>query len=297
MGDSADLRDGIVIDLQRDCINDGTSISPLLRKAKLVASKLEVKEAAEWIDQELGGYKGRMLDVPLHRTGRGQPKFFNPYHGWMDIVVGDDNLADMLCTARLPQPIAELEQLIGGNGDFVIMAYPPVLQEFINKQMSGTFNCGLHLSKSFLHGALDHVRNTILEWSLGLERQGIIGAGMTFTKIEKEAAQMVTNHIYNSNVGVVGAVGGDANAEGFSLHNQQAFESILNMVDRIREAAPALPADVREMIIKPVAALENGAKRSDRTATSKAIALIKDVLAGAGGNLAAAGILSVLGAG
>jgi len=37
----------------------------------------------------------------------------------------------------------------------------------------------------------DAVRNRILDWTLKLEAEGILGEGMTFTPKEKEAAQHV----------------------------------------------------------------------------------------------------------
>jgi len=41
----------------------------------------------------------------------------------------------------------------------------------------------------------DAVRNRILDWTLKLEAEGILGEGMTFTQKEKEAAQHVVFNI------------------------------------------------------------------------------------------------------
>jgi hypothetical protein len=151
---------GIVLELQEDCLRSDLSISPLLRKAKVIASKLSVKAFESWIDSELGGYKGSMTDLPPHRVGVGQPKFFNPYHGWLDVIVQDEQLSSMISTARLPQPVSELEQLTAEvAGSHVILGYPAFVVDFLNQMNGLTFNYGLHLSKSFIHGALEPVLN------------------------------------------------------------------------------------------------------------------------------------------
>jgi hypothetical protein len=54
----------------------------------------------------------------------------------------------------------------------------------------------LHISRSQIQGILDAVRTIILEWSLKLEKDGILGQGMTFTQEEKKKAADV---IYNVN--------------------------------------------------------------------------------------------------
>ena len=79
----------IVIQLQTDCLDPSIPISTLLRKAKLIASKLALEGTEEWLESELNGYKCALNDLPSYRKGIGQPKFFNPYYGWLDIVLTD----------------------------------------------------------------------------------------------------------------------------------------------------------------------------------------------------------------
>lgn len=290
---------GIVLQLQEDCLKPDLAISPLLRKAKVIASKLNVSTFEAWIDSELGGYKGRLIDLPSHRVGLGQPKFFNPYHGWLDVIVGDDELSNMISTARLPQPVAELEDLIKPEkGTHVILGYPPMIIDLLNKANSMNFNYGLHVSKSFIHGSLDHARNTTLEWTLQLEKKGVIGEGFSFSQEEKKVAQSVTNHIYNSNVGVIGTVRGDATNSRF-VTNSGVVETqeILRLVSQIRDAIPGLPSQVSSAVEPELKNLEVGAQKEDASAVASAITSIRTILEGAGGSLVASGILSALGAG
>ena len=47
---------GIIIELQREALNESVSIESLMRKAYLVAKKLDLKEFEEWLKQEQNGY-------------------------------------------------------------------------------------------------------------------------------------------------------------------------------------------------------------------------------------------------
>src|SRR5690606_19186900 len=57
------------------------------------------------------------------------------------------------------------------------------------------------LSKSQIHGLLDRVRNTVLEWALSLEERGITGEGMTFSNEEQRQASNLTFNV--SHVGAL----------------------------------------------------------------------------------------------
>ena len=55
----------IVLELQKEAQGSNVSVSSLLRKALVVASKLKVKEFEEWINNELNGY-GDTDKIPEH---------------------------------------------------------------------------------------------------------------------------------------------------------------------------------------------------------------------------------------
>ena len=59
------MTEGIVIQLQREALDENVDIETLLRKAYLVARKLQLKDFEEWISSEQNGYNG---DVPDYRT-------------------------------------------------------------------------------------------------------------------------------------------------------------------------------------------------------------------------------------
>lgn len=79
----------IVLELQRDALNPSISVLILLRKAYVVARKLNIRQFQEWIELELNGYKGH--PIPEYRVVRGQLRAWNPYHGWHQIVTDDQD--------------------------------------------------------------------------------------------------------------------------------------------------------------------------------------------------------------
>jgi hypothetical protein len=60
---------------------------------------------------------------------------------------------------------------------------------------SSGFEPGLKIAVNLIYGIISTVRDKILEFSLELEKQGILGEGLTFTQQEKMAANNIT---YNS---------------------------------------------------------------------------------------------------
>ena len=59
----------IVLELQKETLDETISIESLLRKAYLVAKKLKLKDFEEWINKEQNGYNGQ---IPEYRNVRGE---------------------------------------------------------------------------------------------------------------------------------------------------------------------------------------------------------------------------------
>lgn len=286
------------MELQRDCLDTKVSVSTILRKAKVIASKLELRELSDWIDSELNGYTCSMEDLPPHRKGIGAPRFRNPYHGWCPIMTDDGWFGTVIRTVFFPQPVSELESLTEDRDtDTLVMQYSPSIQRALQEQLPAPMECALHFSKAQVASALDFTRNKTLEWALELEQKGILGEGFTFKESQKQEARMVTNHIYGGNIGVLGSVSGDAHSSGFySVSGEINIDGVSRLVSGIREALPALPESLREDVRQQASELETElVDGNPRTSRIRAIVeSLKSVLEGAGGNLAAAGILSAI---
>ena len=200
----------------------------------------------------------------------------------------------MVSKAFLPQAIAEIEHMITSDGGFVIFGFMGPIDKFLHEQLGIEFNCGLHLSKTVLVGAVEGVKNAVLDWAIRLEEEGVLGEGLRFSTREIEKAQNVTNHIYGSNIGVLGGVGANASVSHQTVGQAIDFDAFARLVAQIREAVPALPYATAKELDKPIAELENAAKAKNITKVRSALAVMVPVLQGATGNLAASGVLAAI---
>jgi hypothetical protein len=179
----------LVEELQRDALDGRTDVSTLLRKAYVVATKLGLAEFKSWCDRELNGYD---RDLPEYRKGPAVLKAWNPYNGWIPVMMpGDPETARILSTHREWGPIGPIQDLVNQPNPhgYFVETLGPEEQDFLMRGSRLPFQVSRHIGASSLVVILDAVRNIILDWSLKLEAEGIIGQGMSFSKDEKSIAQ------------------------------------------------------------------------------------------------------------
>lgn len=189
----------LVLELQRDALDPSVSVLSLLRKALVVARKLGIKEFWEWIELELNGYSNG-AKIPEYRSVTGQVKAWNPYHGWVPVILlNAPDIAEAISKRYVSQPISELEQLFSSSFDRLMMTFPKSAE----LQLIQTFGLNsqpvLHIGKANISGILEASRDVILRWSLKLEEDGILGEGMTFSQQEKAVAADHNYHIFIEN--------------------------------------------------------------------------------------------------
>lgn len=177
---------GIVIELQRDALDDKISIESLIRKAYFVAKKLKLKEFEEWLNQEQNGYK---RNIPEYRSVGGEIKAWNPYRGWIPIIFSA-RVADVVSRMPLSYSISVLLDLYNSGEDPIACLINGEMTEIFNDTMDFMpTKYAFFASKSELYRIMSTVRNKILDWALLLEESGIVGEDMTFTDLEKRIAQ------------------------------------------------------------------------------------------------------------
>lgn len=226
---------GLVHQLQQIAMGSSTPLSEVLRTARVVASKLGLVEDLDWINHELNGYDG--ATPPPYRRVRGDLRARNPYNGYMmPIRVLDPAVTITLETTTTTQPVSELEHLLSQSSQQIQVRCPYNHREYIRsnaeEHQREWIDPVLIIPRNSLIGILDTVRNRVLEWSLDLERRGIIGEGLAFSENEKAAAkQMQSVHIGQFN-GVLGNV-----AE--STVNVQNFGTLWAQLKKLDIAKPA----------------------------------------------------------
>lgn len=188
--------DSIVLELQRDTLNKNISVSELLRKALVISKKLHLSEFQKWVENELNGYE-KTDDVPEYRSIIGEVMGYNPYNGWIPLIFQDPEMGEIVSTRKTMQSIAQLEELTStkDKNSQVHMPFPQNLQRKLSKGFGFETQVSLFADKSNLIKILDSVRNIILNWTLNLEEDGILGEGLTFNKKEKESAETSPQNI------------------------------------------------------------------------------------------------------
>lgn len=171
-----------------------------MHKAYFVAKKLKVTEFQEWLNNEINGYKNNEI-VPDYRIGIGALKCYNPYRGWVSVLIEDPHEHQSISELKFIQPISELEKLSLSNNN-------------LRYQLSGSLIlslghlCNNHTDYTLIFSSaqimkiISAVRKLILDWSVDLEERGIMGNGLSFTNDEQKKAQQTinTNNIFYGDV-------------------------------------------------------------------------------------------------
>jgi len=74
----------IILELQKEATDSKVPASTLLRKALILANKLDCKEDLKWIESELNGYES-IDEIPTYRRLKGIVEAKNPYKGWIPV--------------------------------------------------------------------------------------------------------------------------------------------------------------------------------------------------------------------
>lgn len=236
----------IVRKLQKKCIDKEENLQNLLREALLISSKLKLYEFKEWINCELKGYKEN-INIPEYREVKQTLKFLNPYHGWISAQVSSD-LEEMIGFVKIQQPIGEIEHLIQKHDDNLSISPPAELANMLRKLFKTDFEVGFSVNKTQIFGITEQVRNLLLEWTLKLEEDGILGNDdLVFTDKEKEAAKSI--HIENFH-GVLGDISKLGNmSTGTNSTNIYNENNINNEIDKLINEIRKLNLKDKEQII------------------------------------------------
>jgi len=102
----------LVEQLQRDALDSTVSLPDVLRRALVVATKLNLGNFREWVECELNGYaKGDRL--PEYRLIRCQIRSTDPFDGRkLPWKLPTSELEEMVCRGQVVQSVASLQELV-----------------------------------------------------------------------------------------------------------------------------------------------------------------------------------------
>lgn len=175
----------LVLELQKDCLNADLDIMNLLRKAFLVAKKLEIDDFVEWVQCEMNGYAGH--EVPEYRKLYGKIMATDGYGRTIPVVVSEDFL--FLCERTIINSIASIHKIIQSSKITVKMAYPNEIDAILVKMFGQRHTYHLEVGVDQLEELEQCVVNKVLEWAIALEERGIVGEELSFSEEEKKIAK------------------------------------------------------------------------------------------------------------
>lgn len=193
----------IVIELQHEALKSDFDIMNLLRKAYLVARKLKLQEFEDWINNELNGYKD-LEKIPDYRLLRGEIKAWNPYCGWIPVILQNDN--EKITTHLASDSLANLLNVYeNSENKSAVLRFNPTMNNLLSKCSDFNTRYALIIGTNQIYDIIERVRNIILDWSITLEENGILGEELQFSDAEKEIANKtpVINHYTNNFYGTV----------------------------------------------------------------------------------------------
>ncbi|WAC25198.1 AbiTii domain-containing protein [Blastomonas sp. SL216] len=218
---------GLVENIQAQALDANVKVSDLLRRVKVAAVKLKLDDASEWVDRELKGYAQNDI-VPAYRQTIGQLKAHSRFHGIIP-VSGDAEWVRNICKNPVLESIAKVEALAGDGSEELVAKVHGSIESAMNKAHGtpGT-EYYIHSSQAIFLDVLDQVRTLVLDWSIELERAGILGEGIDFSVEEKNIAVKVASTIHIENfTGHLhqGEVSGDQNRS-IVASNDQSMNTI-----------------------------------------------------------------------
>lgn len=256
----------IVLELQQEIISQDCDIVNALRKAHLIAVKLGLEEFDNWILNELNGYSSQK-DCPDYRKIYAVLRGFNPYHGWIPTMINDPEFEKMISEKKITQSISEIITLISNNEDGLSINCNGAELELFNKMFDNPLpmHFAYQVSRASVADIIEKVKNTLLEWTLKLEKEGILGENMAFNEKEKEQAKSIPQTI-NNYYGSTNVVNGTANNSPIvagnnntvSISKEELGNELSKIADEIKntneistddiETALELLSDIRDKI-------------------------------------------------
>lgn len=169
--------DPAVAHLQRLATDASIPVSQLAREALVLASRLSDAGMTAWLGRELNGYP-TMNDAPEYRWTQGSIKVRNASGMWNPVLFRDPHEEERVSRVASTQGVEEIERVLGDlkTGDYLGVPFPPSIAKQITGGNAYVSQPMVHVATSDLHRVLGHVRNRILEWTLGF---GIADVGAT----------------------------------------------------------------------------------------------------------------------
>ena len=212
------------------------------------------------------------------------------------MIIHDIGTVKILSQCFAGQPVAELEDLAKHNEGILLFPFTPEIQSGLMTGQDVALVPTRHVSNTGIVGILHAVRQLVLNWCLDLERDGILGEGLTFNAEEKKTASHTNYSItYNAPVGT-------SQVQQGSHHSTQTMALSPAELATVKELLGELSAQIHELQLGSVDEMQVKAEiqtieaqtqspRPSRIVIREGIASLVIILQAAAGNMLAAGLL------
>jgi hypothetical protein len=291
------MNNSIVMQLQEECHNSSIKIDDLLLKSKTIAYKLNQPEPLEWIESELKGYDSIGIHFPKYRNINCQIEYLHMNYGWLEVTFKSREMFETISQMKITHSIAEIISIIDNNDSHVYLNH---FQEIVNVLRNDIYPRREQFRWVSPKGQFENIiyqtRSKILDWTLELEKAGVLGEGLSFSPQEKKDAIMPTHQIFNGNTNIInGDVAGNGS---IAIHQSSNFtiEQVNDLLQQIEGNIAALPESCKQPITDEIEQIKHEITSGthDKSKIRKSLESIKKISESASGNLLASGIKDVL---
>lgn len=195
--------------------------------------------------------------------------------------------------APVAQPIAEVEQLCNGSQRLLIRRH--AVEDIAAKTNRTVFPVYLHVTAAQFTAILQAVRQIVLEWTVDLEKRGVLGEGLQFQPKEKQAAKEAT-HAFQFSVASGGIVQLQYGEHSTQTAHASALKSedIGELLQTLKASSP--PTATAVDLATLIAQLQQLSRQPNppKSAIRETLITIKDLAAAGTGAAALAGKASEL---
>lgn len=283
-------------DLQTEIMSPNCDIVNILRKAHFIASTLNLTDFDKWIMSELNGYP-TPNDCPEYRILHCDLYAFNQFNGWMPTVFRNTELENLISITKMNNSISQIISMSEQEGDKLMSEILGELLLLLNECFNtSNTRFALFVSKTSIMDIIEKVKTTVLDWTIKLESEGILGENTTFSEQEKQVAatipQTINNYYGNTNIVSSPAenmqiVSGNNNEVSFS------YEFAKNAVEEIEDSISAkdISDTDKEYALSIINNIKNQIDNKNNPSTIKnSFNLLKEFLIGIGSSFAASAI-------
>lgn len=258
-------------EIQKEAVDGNSDLPTLLRKCKILGSKLGYSEFNNWVDSELNGYKD-VNDLPDYRVFSVQSfgHFFGGFGKKLTNAPIPSNcfpekLHELITHTRLRSPISTYSMLLKETKDDALQEqWPSEVLSLLSGKIYQDMNClqaWKHIPRGSLVALLDTVRNRILSFVLEIESESPNAGegGINSNPIPQERVAAIYNTYITGNVQNLASGGHSfhqtaSHQEGISV---EIFDKMLAAIndakipDPSAQAAISVISEMRDSVGQP----------------------------------------------